>query len=247
MPCAASAGFDTFPPVLILFDVDATLITTSRTGIAAMGEAGRELFGPGFDEYRAEYAGRLDPLIIADLLRLHEKPVDAANIEAFKSGYRKHLERLLRVEGLARPCPGVMDLLSAVERSSGLNMGLLTGNYPETGAIKLRASGIEPERFPIQVWGDDSPHTPPARDHLPPVGMDRYRRRFGREVRPEAVTIIGDTPHDIACARAHGCRSLGVATGQFAVDALLRAGADHAVCDLSATDEVLAWLSRRPP
>ena len=54
--------------MLILFDVDATLITTSRTGIQAMGLAGRAAFGDSFDEHRVEYAGRLDPLIIADLL-----------------------------------------------------------------------------------------------------------------------------------------------------------------------------------
>jgi phosphoglycolate phosphatase-like HAD superfamily hydrolase len=124
-------------------------------------------------------------------------------------------------------------------------LGLLTGNYPETGAIKLRASGIDPDAFPIQVWGCDSPHSPPARDHLPPVGMRRYRERYARELDPADVTIIGDTPHDIACARAHGCRSVGVATGQFSVEQLLAAGADIAWPTLSNTNEVTAWLKQR--
>lgn len=230
--------------VLILFDVDATLITTSRTGIAAMGEAGRERFGADFDENRVEYAGRLDPLIIADLLGAHGREVTDAAIQDFRAGYRDHLVRLLSRPGVANPCPGVVELLAALRRDATRTLGLLTGNFPETGAIKLRASGIEPDDFPIQVWGCDSPHSPPAREHLPPVGMRRFRERFGREIDGADVTIVGDTPHDISCARAHGCRSLGVATGRFDVEALVAAGADRAVRDLSETEEMVRWLTK---
>jgi phosphoglycolate phosphatase-like HAD superfamily hydrolase len=230
--------------MLILFDVDATLITTSRTGIAAMGAAGRALFGEGFDETKVEYAGRLDPLIIGDLLRAHGREVTPAAVEAFRAGYRDHLARLLVTPGLARPCPGVLELLAALERAGTHALGLLTGNYPETGVIKLRASGVEPDRFAIHVWASDCEISPPAREHLPPVGMKRYAARYGRPVDPKDVVIVGDTPHDVACARAHGCRSLAVATGMFKVDELRSAGADHALQDLSNTAEVVAWLTR---
>jgi phosphoglycolate phosphatase-like HAD superfamily hydrolase len=229
--------------VLILFDIDATLITTSRTGIAAMGEAGRELFGPSFDESRTEYAGRLDPLIIADLLRVHTRDSSDRAITEFRAAYRRHLTRLLSTPGLAKPCPGVLELLDALESAATRTLGLLTGNFPETGAIKLRASGIDPNRFPIQVWGCDSPHVPPARTHLPEVGMRRYRETFRLPIEPADVTIVGDTPHDIAAARAHHCRSLGVATGHFTIDALRDAGADLAVRDLRDTAGILQWLT----
>lgn len=229
--------------MLILFDIDATLITTSRTGIAAMGEAGRALIGPTFDESRVEYAGRLDPLIIADLLKVHGREPTEDAVRNFRSHYRIHLERLLLRAGLAKPCPGVVALLEALEAAGAGTLGLLTGNFPETGSIKLRAAGINPDRFPIQVWGCDSPFEPPARHHLPPIGMRHYEARYARPIRPDEVTIVGDTPHDITCAAAHGCRSLGVATGHFTVEELLAAGADHAVTDLSRTAEVLHWLT----
>lgn len=228
--------------MLILFDVDATLITTSRTGIAAMGEAGRELFGAGFDEHLVEYAGRLDPLIIVDLLRAHRLEVTDGSIAGFRAAYGRHLVRLLSDPSLARPCPGVMALLARLERIEAVTLGLLTGNYPETGSIKLRAAGIEPDRFAIHVWGSDSPYTPPARDHLPAVGMERFSERTGRRVDPGGVVIVGDTPHDIGCARANGCRSLGVSTGKFGVAELREAGADLAVRDLSDTEGVIEWL-----
>jgi phosphoglycolate phosphatase len=54
--------------------------------------------------------------------------------------------------------------------------------------------------------------------------------------------VIGDTPHDVQCALAHGCRCLGVATGRSSVRELLAAGASRAVEDLSDTQGVLTWL-----
>jgi phosphoglycolate phosphatase len=74
------------------------------------------------------------------------------------------------------------------------------------------------------------------------VGLERYREKHGRAIDPGLVTIIGDTPHDVACAKAHRCRSLGVATGIHKVEQLAAAGANHAVRDLSDTAGVLAWL-----
>ncbi len=240
--------------MLILFDVDATLITTSRTGIAAMGDAGRSLFGPQFDENRVQYAGRLDPLIIADLLAVHGQDASTAAIEAFRRAYRDHLERLLSSRpGVARPCPGVRTLLERLRAAradtAGIApaLGLLTGNFPETGSIKLRAAGLDPGLFQVQVWGCDSPHSPPARDHLPPVAMERYRRCIGGALSPRQVVIVGDTPHDVACARAHGCRSLGVATGSYSVAQLRDAGADLTLTDLSATEDVVQWLIKTSP
>ncbi|XOV76874.1 MAG: HAD family hydrolase [Phycisphaerales bacterium] len=225
--------------MLILFDVDATLITTSRTGIQAMGLAGRAAFGDTFDEHRVEYAGRLDPLIIADLLSAHAQPVSPETVEAFRAGYRDHLSRLVVEPGMARPCPGIVELLDAIETDGGFTLGLLTGNYPDTGAIKLRAAGIDPDRFPITVWGCDSPHDPPAR--APPGRrVHPLPRAVRREVSPEQVLIVGDTPHDVSCARAHGCRVLAVGTGSFGTEHM--PDADGFFDDLSRTEEVLDWI-----
>lgn len=227
--------------MLILFDIDATLITTCRSGVVAMEIAGRELFGPGFTAEKTAFAGRLDPLIIADLLRDNGKEVSVANLEAMRRGYRRHLEHRLEDRSLARPLPGVVPLLNALEERGDAVLGLLTGNYQDTGEIKLRACGIDPKRFTIQVWGDHSPHIPPCRTHLPPIGMERYRAAHG-PLESDRVTIIGDTPHDVACAKAHGCRSLGVATGSFSFEDLQQAGASHVVSDLSQTAPIVEWL-----
>ncbi|MEC9374518.1 MAG: HAD hydrolase-like protein, partial [Planctomycetota bacterium] len=189
-----------------------------------------------------EYAGRLDPLIIEDLLTAHALATGPAEVDRFRDGYRRHLIRLLETPGVARPCPGVMDLLDALRGEEQVTLGLLTGNYPETGRIKLEAAGIDPARFHLAVWGSDSPHTPPARDHLPPVGIAKYREIRRAAIEPERVVVIGDTPHDVRCALVNGCRALGVATGSYTVAQLEDVGAHRAVETLEDTDEVLRWL-----
>ena len=227
---------------LILFDIDATLISTSGVGIRAMEEAGRELFGPAFTSTGVEYAGRLDPLIVRDLLIANGLEPSAANMRTLRNGYRTHLTQKLPTATTARALPGVPALLDALEHGNRAALGLLTGNYQDTGSLKLRACGINPERFPISAWGDESPHDPPDRAHLPPVALARYRARFNRDAEPHRCAIIGDTPHDIRCAKANGLRALAVATGMFNVEALSAAGADRVVPDLADTASVTDWL-----
>lgn len=228
--------------MLILFDIDATLITTGGVGVRAMGEAGRELHGPGFDERRCEYAGRLDPLILADLLLANGIQPAPDAIAAMREGYRRHLARLLPAAP-ARALPGVLPLITALESDGAATLGLLTGNFADTGTMKLSACGIDAARFSIAVWGDESPHSPASRDHLPPVAIDRFRAGRGRP--PRRTVIIGDTPSDVRCARAGGCECLAVATGSFPAKALTEAGATRVVHDLSDTDAVLEFLVGR--
>jgi phosphoglycolate phosphatase-like HAD superfamily hydrolase len=173
------AGGRTIARVLILWDIDATLITTTRVGLRALEAAGRELFGPRFDVERVEVAGRLDPLIIRDLLRAHDLPADA--FAPLRDGYRAHLGTLLAqgpaANVHAKALPGVMDLLALLRRRDDVTLGLLTGNYRETGSMKLRAAGIDPDWFPIQAWADNADAHAPDRADLPPVGMRRWRER----------------------------------------------------------------------
>ncbi len=228
--------------MLVLFDIDATLIRTSGAGIRAMVSAGRALFGASFiGADGIDFAGGLDPLILRDMLGKSGVPGSIDNLRAIRAEYRVHLGRAL-VPGVGRALPGVRELLGALPRRDGVALGVLTGNFAETGRLKLAACGVDPDQFTICAWGDDSPHEPPAREHLPPVAMARYRERFGRAIEPSRVIIIGDTPHDVRCALAHGCRVLAVATGQFSVDTLNAAGAHRSVSDLSATDDIVRWL-----
>lgn len=229
--------------MLVLFDIDATLLVTKRSGLLAMRDAGVELHGPHFGTHDVDFAGRLDPLIVRDLLRANGADATPLAIRALRARYREHLVRRLGVPGVARALPGVHALLAALGERSDVTMGLLTGNFPETGRLKLEASGIDPGQFKVCAWGDESPHDPPDREHLPPLAVSRFEAMRGR--RPRHVVIVGDTPHDVRCARANGCRCLGVATGLHDAGAL--AGADLVLGDLSDTERVVAFLTAQEP
>ena len=55
---------------------------------------------------------------------------------------------------------------------------------------------------------------------------------------------MGDTPLDVACARAAGSKMVAVATGQFDVVALEKAGAEIALEDLMDHQPFLELLEK---
>jgi len=231
--------------VLVLFDIDATMVLTSRSGLWAMERAGRSLFGDGFAIGNVEFAGRLDSVIIPEVFARCGVRVCEQNLAAYRDEYARLLgERLADASVVKTVLPGVRELLEEIERraAAGVDVaaGLLTGNWERTGKLKLRHCGIDPERFVLGAFAEDSVNGA-GRDALPPVALARYRERFGREVAPERTVIIGDSPHDVRCAKVNGCRSLGVATGVHGVEELRSCGADLAVASL-AERGVVEWV-----
>lgn len=232
----------TAEPVLILFDVDLTLISTGGAGRRALLNAGRRLHGPAFHDQRVDYAGRLDQLIIADLLRVNGLPPTPDAAAAIAGTYRDLLAREL-TNGDAATLPGVRDLLAALAQRSDAVLGVLTGNFEPTGRAKLHACGLDPDAFSVRVWADDAHAHDPRRDQLPAVGRQRCHEVHGFHPPAHRTIIVGDTPHDVACAHANGCPCLAVATGHYSFAQLQDAGADHIVHDLTDTATLLAWLT----
>lgn len=237
--------------MLILFDIDGTLLLTERAGVQAMQQAGRELYGERFTLEHVSLAGRLDPLIWRDGMLAAGLDADEEQHARFQRAYALALAERLRVRPTARALPGVLELLDHLRTLEDTTLGLVTGNYAETGTIKLRAAGIDPAWFDFNAWGGDGAH----RRELPPLAMRRYASKLGRAIAPERVVVIGDTPSDIDCARASGCRAVAVATGPSFTAADLRAHEpDLLLEDFAESASLLDWLARcrassavRPP
>ena len=229
--------------MLVLFDIDGTLLETRGAGLSAMARALADLHGPGdytFDGI--DTAGRLDSHIWRDLCRRHGLPEDDATHDRFRERYEHHLETVFRGEAVSRALPGAIDLVDRLHGSGGGNdrlvLGLLTGNYPATGRLKVAQAGFDPQRFPIGAFALDGAD----RRALPPVAMRRYLERHGTAIAADRVLIVGDTPHDVDCALANGCRCLAVATGRFSAAELADAGAERVAEDLSETDAISRWI-----
>ena len=66
--------------------------------------------------------------------------------------------------------------------------------------------------------------------------------RHGIEFPPERIYVLGDTPHDITCARAIGAKAVAIATGQFSHAQLAAHAPDLLFDDLGNVDAVIAAL-----
>jgi phosphoglycolate phosphatase-like HAD superfamily hydrolase len=241
--------------LLLLFDIDGTLIRTRGAGMRALEDAAREAHGPHLSAAGIDFAGALDPIIIARMLAAAGIEPTPAALAAVRERYPAHLARHLA----ARPAhprgsvdpdttgalPGVHDLLRILTTTRPhYTLGLLTGNLEEGARLKLAHCGIDHDAFTIRVYGDDSPHAPPLRHHLTPIAIDRHHQSCGLRLAARHVLIIGDTAHDIACATTHGARSLGVTTGGHTRAQLQAAGADRVVDTLQDTASLLQWIDR---
>ena len=225
---------------LLLFDIDGTLITTGGAGFRAMKRAVEDECGVPRALEGIPVAGRTDSIILRDALaaldgRVLDLPL-RNRIQARYAGYLQ--EELERTGGGPGVCPGVRPLIDALKADDRFDLALLTGNFSQTAAIKLGYYDLWAP-FPWGVFGEDAVY----RNDLLPVAYERYTERTGRPADPRRTVIIGDTPHDVECARTGQARSVCVATGQFDREALLAAGAEvvfHELSDIEVVIEVLA-------
>lgn len=228
--------------MLVLFDIDGTMITSGGAGLVAMLDAMHEIMpGRTFSFEGIPLAGRLDVLIWRDLLARHGLKHDDALHGRFRERYGHHLQRRLGVTHTARALNGVTGLIGALVHEPNVTLGILTGNYEHTGRLKVERAGIPTVQFTANAWADDGD----SRRALTPVAMRRYAERRGHEIAPHDVVVIGDTPHDIDCAHAHGCRALAVATGGSSADELRAHSADLVVDDLSDSAALARWILGR--
>lgn len=217
-------------PKLTLFDLDGTLLHAHGVGMRAIQQAGRTLFGEGFDLQGVSFAGAIDPDIFQIGIERAGVDANAANEAEFAQVYRQQLEaNLLEDNSGVRVLPGAVELIEQVADHAQITLGLLTGNYAETGPVKLRNAGLNEQLFELCVYGDDGDDRPA----LVGVAIQRYCEMFGVQITGPDVIVIGDTPKDIQCAKAHNCLSVAVATGPFDISELRDAGADLVLEDLS--------------
>lgn len=189
---------------------------------------------PTLDGHEVEAAGRTDGAIVRDLLV-------AAGVAGEDADARWADVQTAAVEAFAELCPtdlrahvapGIPELLDALAaRPAEFRLSLVTGNLEAVARLKLARAGLGHHFAPGQgAFGSD--HA--SRDALPPLA----RRRAADPPWPrERTAVIGDTPRDVACARADGLRVAAVATGPFGVEAL--ADADVAVPDAGGLLDVL--------
>ncbi|MBA2586721.1 MAG: haloacid dehalogenase-like hydrolase [Chthoniobacterales bacterium] len=221
---------------LLLWDIDATLITTGGAGDQALKRAVQERFGVRDGLHDIEIAGRTDTRIIASILRKYDVPQIEENIVAFLDQYLSFLGQLL--PGLqGHVMPGVNELLRRLKQNPDRVVALLTGNMQRGAELKLQRYGLW-EHFEFGAFADDHRD----RNQLGAIAQQRATEKHGIEFAGAEIDVIGDTGHDIACGRAFGARTIAVATGSWSRERLAAEAPDFLFDDLDDVDDVMAQL-----
>jgi phosphoglycolate phosphatase-like HAD superfamily hydrolase len=212
--------------LLVLFDIDGTLVRrASVEHAAAVHDALRDVYGlADAASFRVDAAGRTDVEIARRILLLaglEARAIDAG-LDDFRAAAARHYARLVPGDLRATVLPGVAALLEALAARDDRRLSLVTGNLEPIARLKLRAAGLG-RFFARGQGGFGSDHE--DRTELPAVARARAAGP-GREPWPrERTVVVGDTPRDVACARADGVRCVAVTTGAFSAGQLADADA----------------------
>ena len=218
--------------LLVLWDIDGTLVDSAGHGRFAFEEAFQEVVGR-VPEW-VEYAGRTDHQIALSMLNgsARQLPAVLNQLEA------RLAERRDAIAAEGHIYPGVRETLSALHQTDGVVQSLLTGNIEANAAVKVGAFGLERWLdFEAGAYGSD-PHE--RRSDLVAVARERAAARYGE---PTGAVLVGDTPLDVLAAREAGARAVAVATGFAELDALRASEPDALLQDLSDTEAAISAIT----
>ncbi len=219
-------------PTVLLFDVDGTLISSDGAGRRAIERAFAARHRSGSEACRHfSFSGMTDRAIVrAGLTALRVEPTEAAIAELLDV-YLDFLDAELAAARNFRVLPGVEAALDAASARGEIALGLGTGNL-RVGARKKLDHAKLWHRFPFGGFADDGE----GRAALIRAGAERGAARLRVPLALCRVVIVGDSPLDVAAARANFFESLAVATGPHPQDELRATAPDHLVADLAAPE-----------
>jgi phosphoglycolate phosphatase-like HAD superfamily hydrolase len=225
---------------LLLWDIDGTLIFGGGVGSSALESAAASVASLAHVP-KVDMHGKTDPQILREIFlaaEIAEHVADELVPEAMSAGEAALAAAADELRDRGGILPGVVDVLERLDATAGVRQTLVTGNLTGNAAVKLAT--FELTRFfdeEVGAYGTDHAD----RLELVPIALERVERLRGERYGGDEVWVIGDTPNDLACARAGGVRCLLVGTGS-GLDVVGDIGADAVVADLSDVERVLDLL-----
>jgi phosphoglycolate phosphatase len=208
-------------PVVVLFDVDETLVQTGGSGARSWKAAFEKLHGIPADIGAHTSAGETDPQVAREtFLAVLGREPSADELDRLYGKYLLHLAEDILVSEQYRVLPGAEQTLLALAEA-GVMLGLVSGAMEGAARTKLVPANLN-RFFIFGAYGSDSPD----RVELTRSAIEKATRLHGR-LSPSEVFVVGDTPRDIDAAASAGAISVGVASGKYSEDELVAAGGAH--------------------
>jgi phosphoglycolate phosphatase-like HAD superfamily hydrolase len=217
----------TATPIAVLFDIDETLVHTGGAGARSWAWAFEQLYGVPADIGAHTSAGETDPQVGRGTFRgvLGREP-SHDELARLYARYLWHLSEDIWTSTGYRVLEGAQELLARLT-DAGVILGVVSGAMEGAARTKLEPGKLN-RYFLFGSYGSDSPD----RIELTRLGLAKAARLHGRDLSPEQVYVVGDTPLDIAAGRAAQATTVGVASGHYHADELHAAKADHVLQSL---------------
>jgi phosphoglycolate phosphatase-like HAD superfamily hydrolase len=194
-----------------------------------MSRAFEDVFGVRDGLRGVPMAGRTDAWILAQAVAAYDLPCDTEMVRRFRERYLTHLGDEVHRPGPRKGVmPGVRPLLDALAARHDAFLALLTGNVERGARVKLEYFDLW-RYFRCGAFGDSALE----RNGLLATALASAEACGWRPMRPSDVVVVGDTPLDVAVARAGGVRSVAVATGSYNTVMLGASGANVVLEDFS--------------
>jgi phosphoglycolate phosphatase-like HAD superfamily hydrolase len=197
-----------------LFDIDGTLLRSrDRIHFDSVALSVRRVTGFEITLAGVPIHGSTDTAILRAACRQAKIPAAVletqiqAILDAMGRAVAEHRQELDLVL-----MPGVEDTLAHLARKGAL-LGVATGNLETIGWIKIEEAGLR-EWFRFGGFSDCFPD----RAELIGNAARKARDLAGKDA---GVCVVGDTPRDIAAARANSLPVIAVATGHYSYEELL--------------------------
>jgi len=224
-------------PVLVLFDIDRTLLCAGPEPVEAMKQTGQSMYGHVFSLDGVNRSGNLDALIFKEACS--QSGIEPAD-EDHNLFHQNYCQLLEQTQITARVLPNAVQLLEELRSPvfAHVMQGVVTGNYECAGWKKLSTLGVDLNSFVANGFG----HEAPTRSDLVQLAIHRAERLHGQSIPTDRILVVGDTPRDVKAAKDCGCRVWAVTTGQYDAEALAGATVITDALPASAV-ELLSALS----
>ncbi len=201
---------------IILWDIDGTLMTSTVGGAYKeyLAPVLEEIFGTSGKLAEMSVSGMTDTQIAYEAVKDDGISVSEVfeRLPQFSAALEKGmLDFINQRSDRYRKFAGSSEILTETEKTPKFINALLTGNLEVAAKIKLNY---------VDLWRffDKVPHSfgeiSHERQKLAFEAGRIYRDFLSAEIKPHQFIIVGDTPNDIACARAFGANIISVATGR---------------------------------
>ncbi|MGA2211603.1 MAG: HAD family hydrolase [Acidimicrobiales bacterium] len=213
-------------PVVVLFDIDETLVHTGGSGARSWTAAFQKLYGIPADIGEHSSAGETDPQVARATFRgvLGRDPTEDELCNLYVQ-YLLHLADDIWTSEQYHVLPGAEQTLVRLGEA-GVTLGLVSGAMEGAARTKLLPANLN-RFFIFGAYGSDSPD----RGELTRLAISKATR-LHHQLTPAQVYVVGDTPHDMEATNAAGAVPVGVASGHYSTDELASAGGTHVIGSL---------------